>query len=695
MSGTVGSMATTGQTTIDDARPEGGIVAESPARVRLPLLVAPTSSTLHNTFRPELLPVACCRLDDVRFGFESSFVRAAATSELERLSQLLAARPEAALSVFGHADPVGADDFNKALSGRRAAAVYGLLVRDVALWEILYSSPLGGDDWGLPAIRMMLDALACVPGSFDLVPDATTSYALAAFQSANELPATGQADAATRARLFAAYMDRICTDGEGRPFVVPKTQFLGRGVDPEGKADYQGCGELNPVLLFSKSEQLAFSAAPDKAERNRQNAPNRRVVVYLFRPGSQVAPASWPCPRANEGPADCQKRLWSDAAARRQPADVRRDARTSGDTFACRFYDRLATRSPCEDAPRPSPPHPLVAGRLPSRFSVGKTFPKPSSIPMLREVVRRATENPSLRLLVFGHTDRTGADGMNLVLSRSRAAAVRAFLLGDEAYFRKRFDEADPVEPWDWEEVQWMLSALEIDGDPFYAGFVDGHCSDMTLAALSSFQLSVGIDATHQCDEETLTALIRGYLGLLGEERPRPDRVEIAGGGSWHPPRTFGPDSAPTKDMLSETDLLPGYRRVEVFLGEQPFSPPTKACAPGRHADCAAYESWCRSAVSEIQGGSPLTLAIRLVDTAGRALGKVPVSLYAYLEDEGETLAASLVTTRYGTLRLTVPPGPYALSFFACGSEQRAAFQVHPDEVGGLTVRVYDREIES
>jgi len=31
--------------------------------------------------------------------------------------------PACPLSVFGHADPVGSDDYNKALSGRRAMAV--------------------------------------------------------------------------------------------------------------------------------------------------------------------------------------------------------------------------------------------------------------------------------------------------------------------------------------------------------------------------------------------------------------------------------------------------------------------------------------------------------------------------------------------------------------------------------------------
>src|SRR5262249_24057892 len=35
-----------------------------------------------------------------------------------------------------------------------------------------------------------------------------------------------------------------------KPFKIdPKDGFLARHADPEGKGDFQGCGEFNPVLL--------------------------------------------------------------------------------------------------------------------------------------------------------------------------------------------------------------------------------------------------------------------------------------------------------------------------------------------------------------------------------------------------------------------------------------------------------------
>jgi hypothetical protein len=73
-------------------------------------------------------------------------------------------------------------------------------------------------------------------------------------------------------------------------------------------------------------------------------------MTLLFRPGSRVAPAAWPCPRAKEGPAGCRKRFWSDAEKRRSTRlpDTARKFEDTRDTFACRFYQRLSGSSPCD-----------------------------------------------------------------------------------------------------------------------------------------------------------------------------------------------------------------------------------------------------------------------------------------------------------------------------------------------------------
>jgi hypothetical protein len=142
-------------------------------------------------------------------------------------------------------------------------------------------------------------------------------------------------------------MERVRPPG----FVLAAADFLGGGADAGGKADFQGCSEFNPVLIFSQPEQQEFAREENHSRRNAENAPNRRVVIFLFRPGTEVDLSKWPCPRASEGTAGCVKRLHTDAAQRQAPGPTRREYAKGEATFSCRFYDRLSQRSPCE---RPS-----------------------------------------------------------------------------------------------------------------------------------------------------------------------------------------------------------------------------------------------------------------------------------------------------------------------------------------------------
>ena len=115
----------------------GGLAASHPSVQLFPILVAPATGNEKNRIRMELIPVACWKLNDVRFAFGSSFVLPDSRSEFFDLSALRQRHPAAPLSVFGHADPVGNDAFNKALSGHRAGAVYAILTRNVTMWEKL------------------------------------------------------------------------------------------------------------------------------------------------------------------------------------------------------------------------------------------------------------------------------------------------------------------------------------------------------------------------------------------------------------------------------------------------------------------------------------------------------------------------------------------------------------------------------
>ncbi len=342
----------------------GGVAGQHPALDIFPIFAATSVSGKEvNKIRMELIPVACWKLNDVRFLFGSSFLLPQTRGEFIELLQLRKQHPGAPLSVFGHTDPVSDDAFNKQLSGHRAESVYAVLVRDTAMWEKLFNTGGSAEGWGIGSTQRMLAALGFDPGPPTGSSNPSTTAAIRDFQTKNGLTVDGQAGPKTRAALFLAYMTFLCPDK------FEKSEFLARGVDPKGKGDYQGCGEFNPTMRFSVSEEKEFGKAANKADRNEENGVNRRVMVLLFRPGTIVRPAKWPCPRTSEGVADCRKRFFSDGEARRTPQALRREFKDTKDTFACRFYHRLVVASPCEGI---EPPPPVIDGVSPLIF-----FPEP------------------------------------------------------------------------------------------------------------------------------------------------------------------------------------------------------------------------------------------------------------------------------------------------------------------------------
>jgi len=326
-----------------------GMAADHPPEVSAELRVAPTTTGKgFNVLRLPLIPLACWRVDEFWFDFDSSFLRPESATAFPLLHLLRVAHPGALLSVFGHADPTGDDAYNKRLAGRRALAVYAALVRDTARWEDLYSKPEGADDWGVRTLQILLRRTGHDPGPADGTAGKRTKAAVESFQKSAGLTVDGKPGPKTREKLFRAYMDFLCIDEHKQPQVLQASEFLARGADAGGKGDVQGCGEFNPLLIFSRDEQKRFANPANKDERDARNGPNRRVVIFLFRPGTEISIAHWPCPRASEGDAGCRKRFWSDGEMRRSPSATSRKFQDTHDTFGCRFYHRLAISSPCE-----------------------------------------------------------------------------------------------------------------------------------------------------------------------------------------------------------------------------------------------------------------------------------------------------------------------------------------------------------
>ena len=353
---------------------DGGVTGLHDSADPAEFLVAPSTSSEFNTTRLRLIPIACFRIDDVRFQFDSSFVLPGIKDEMDTFSNLRKENPKmvgAPISIFGHADPSfqgnfelgsstqnSGDDYNKTLSGRRAIAIYALLTRDPAIWNTLYNNHLGGDVWGDSSIRTILchldsqDPSKNQPGktpasssSGDPSPDASDP-------PEDPRVARYASDSGQRQQLFLQYMNLLCGDLK----LDKSNDFLARNAGPDQKGDVQGCSRFNPLLLFSKEKEDLYKQAWQQkdqvtlSERNARNSHNRRVMILVFRQGSQILPSKWPCPTFKEGGTACKKRFFSDG-------DKRRSAHPSGEelkfhqtqnTFACRFYQRLSSGGPCD-----------------------------------------------------------------------------------------------------------------------------------------------------------------------------------------------------------------------------------------------------------------------------------------------------------------------------------------------------------
>ena len=349
-----------------------GIIAVSqPVRELRPVAVAPTleDDADFNTVRTGLITVASFRVEDIHFEFGSSFLLPF-DFDAGPLKRLIDRHEGSKLAVFGHADPVGQEEFNKILSGRRAAAMYGLLVRDVDLWQKLYfdHDSNGKDGWGVGPVQIMLKRIGQDPGRTDAQLDDPTRAALLAFQKKQGLSPTGfdqrnEIDSATFKKLARLYMDTICVDRssvrfkppilrdsgapglDATPFQLQKSDFIAQGNGRDLKGDVQGCSEFNALMRFSQPEEARLSRTENQAERNRENQPNRRVMILLFHGNIQVDPAQWPCPTFKQGVTDCKRRFFSDHARRTENAEDRRTFFITKDTFACRFFQRLNEHS--------------------------------------------------------------------------------------------------------------------------------------------------------------------------------------------------------------------------------------------------------------------------------------------------------------------------------------------------------------
>jgi len=82
-------------------------------------------------------------------------------------------------------------------------------------------------------------------------------------------------------------------------------------------------------------------------------------------------------------------------------------------------------------------------------FEINSANINKESFPILLNAIQVLTEHPDMHIVIRGHTDNTGSDAYNLVLSERRAKIVKEYLVANgidaERIDAKGFGETDPI----------------------------------------------------------------------------------------------------------------------------------------------------------------------------------------------------------------------------------------------------------
>jgi outer membrane protein OmpA-like peptidoglycan-associated protein len=251
-------------------------------------------------------------------------------------------------------------------------------------------------------------------------------------------------------------------------------------------------------------------------------------------------------------------------------------------------------------------PGALIATAFVVHFRFDKSFVEPCMRPVLRDVMKRAAEHAEEKVLVVGHTDKSGSDRYNQSLSERRARSVLAYLTSgrDPAAARAEWSELRrpaagelPTlhDTWGPHQYQYMLQDLG-----FYQGNVDGRHGPQTDDAVSNFRSAKGLPPGTTVDDAVWDALIDAYLAVdqaqmtLSEDRLLPNAKNGCDGGplKWV---GCGEENPLPLPQPTRGDAFRPYRRVEVLFVRTEHLPcePPKPDTFDKPAPGAVGQSWC------------------------------------------------------------------------------------------------------